>query len=604
MFIRKFLFLALLGLASSLSQAALGPEDPVVMGQTSLPGSMNPMEASASWPLISYGIAEQLFRMDEDGDIVPQIAAYAIQYSESDLVWGVKIKEGYKFSDGSPVDASHVVEALMDLNTNNGSAQSSMGAITVTPDPYDRDLYIRIETEFAIDSLEFVLIESVFVIYKKDESDNFLFTGPYAIKAFGSDAIELVPNQYYNSHRDYRWDYDLIYKKPLITIQKFSDSDELAESVKNGDVDIGFGLPTETLPELRKADGVRVWSSHDAGYTYMMYYNERRLQDVKVRKAIDLAIDRIALSKALGGGSATRSLFPDTSPYYMDESDPHGDAEAAEDLLDEAGWVLNADGKREKDGELLTINLVAHPHIPGLVIMQPIIADSLSGVGFEVTTTLTGMAWFDESLNNPNPTGTILREKNYDLFLWAEGTLIENNWVGDDVDDPGDPSYFLHSFFGEGSSWGPRGFSSATIDSMLDNLSKQPRPLPLSPEALQERITLTASIHAEILKNIPASNLVTPYWHVSLSDRMADYEPWGSDYCVHRENWASDYHIINPDFMLGGAGEPSVRWCSKVMYEAEESEPEVGDEASSGSLPKISSVGILFSLVIVAADLI
>ena len=37
------------------------------------------------------------------------------------------------------------------------------------------------------------------------------------------------------------------------------------------------------------------------------------------------------------------------------------DLEKAGQLLDEAGWKLNADGKREKDGELMTLKIAAMP---------------------------------------------------------------------------------------------------------------------------------------------------------------------------------------------------------------------------------------------------
>ena len=54
------------------------------------------------------------------------------------------------------------------------------------------------------------------------------------------------------------------------------------------------------------------------------------MADVRVRKAVDLAIDRTALSQALAGGVGTRSLFPDYTPYFLADTDVHGDrAEAA-----------------------------------------------------------------------------------------------------------------------------------------------------------------------------------------------------------------------------------------------------------------------------------
>ena len=39
-----------------------------------------------------------------------------------------------------------------------------------------------------------------------------------------------------------------------------------------------------------------------------------------MRTAIDLAIDRSALVTSLAGGKATRSFFPDYSPYYEGKS--------------------------------------------------------------------------------------------------------------------------------------------------------------------------------------------------------------------------------------------------------------------------------------------
>ena len=59
----------------------------------------------------------------------------------------------------------------------------------------------------------------------------------------------------------------------------------------------------------------------------------------------------------------------------------------------EAGWTLNLSMKREKDGEELAVRMVAHPHRPGLAIMQPVMEGSLTALGIEVTTTFTGDKW-------------------------------------------------------------------------------------------------------------------------------------------------------------------------------------------------------------------
>jgi hypothetical protein len=46
------------------------------------------------------------------------------------------------------------------------------------------------------------------------------------------------------------------------------------------------------------------------------------------------------------------------------------------------------------------------------------------------------------------------------------------------------------------------------------------------------RVQATSDAHAAIIAEQAVSNLLTPAWHVGLSDRMEEYEPWGSDYYV------------------------------------------------------------------------
>ena len=50
----------------------------------------------------------------------------------------------------------------------------------------------------------------------------------------------------------------------------------------------------------------------------------------------------------------------------------------------------------------------------------------------------------------------------------------------------------------------------------------------------EARVKATADVHAAIVAEAPVSNLVTPSWHVGLSDRVKDYKPYGSDYYVVR----------------------------------------------------------------------
>jgi peptide/nickel transport system substrate-binding protein len=470
---------------------------PVVVGQTFLAGSVDPgCDCSDPWALTSHGIAEKLFTVDEYGNIVGQVAQSVSQVSA--LVWEVTLKSGYKFSDGTAVTAAHVAADLTELNTKNSAAQSSLGTMTVT---VSGDLKVRIESTRATHVMDAVLAEWVFVVYYKDTAGNFVFTGPYTIKTggFAASQIDMIPNTY----------YDGAAKREEITMKKFSDGHALAESAKKNEVDIGFHLPIDTVVDVQKVKGQSV-ASFEVGYHYMMFHNTDNL-GLNVRKAIDLAIDREALVTALAGGTGTRSLFPDYSPYYLLDtpSSLKGDSTAAETLLDTAGWMLDtASGKRKKDGQELNVRLVAYPHRPGLVIMQPVIKEALTALGITVTTILTGDDWSE--------TSTIIDDRSFDLLLWAQNTL-----------PAGDPLWFLNHFFRSDGGSNHANLNSATVDSLLDTLS--------SSHSLA-RVAASKAAQTAILAEVPVSNLVTPFWHVSVSDRMDGYKPWGSDYHVIRSD--------------------------------------------------------------------
>lgn len=498
----------------TLLQSALPPleADRVVVGQTFLASSTDPTSGSAGWALTSHGVAEKLFTVDKHDEIISQVADSVTKISMLD--WQVRLKQGYFFSDGTEVTAEHVADCLTELNTLNPSAQSSLGNMTVTAAD---GILVNITSDLATHVMDSVLAEWAFPIYKKDDNGNFIFTGPFAIENFTEDEqMDLIPNTYY--------DADAL-DRPKVTIKKFPDGFVLADAVKNREVDIAMHLPVETLAELREVEGVRI-KSFEVGYHYMMWYNLDTLADVRVRKAIDTAIDRNALSQALAGGTATRSMFPDYSPYYTDDSVMNGDATMAESLLDGAGWNLTEDGQRAKDGETLSVTLVAYPQRPDLVAMQPVIANSLRALGINVTTILTGDDW-DE-------TQQIIDDRTFDLLLWAQHTL-----------PAGDPFWFLSSFFRSDGANNHANFQNETIDDLIGQVSVA--------EDHDERVARTAVAMQAIVDQVPVSNLVTPFWHVGLSERLANYEPWGSDYYVVRSDLTMPEAAVMNETTEGGS---------------------------------------------------
>jgi len=273
---------------------------------------------------------------------------------------------------------------------------------------------------------------------------------------------------------------------------------------------MAFNLPVQSLPKLRE-EGFIV-KSFSVGYQYMMWYNTKspQLSDVRVRRAIDMALDRHKLTQAVRGGTPTRSLFPHNTPHGLKEQAPHADLHGAERLLDQAGWVKTIEGIREKHGVALSVRLVAYPQRPDLVTMQPVIAEDLKTLGMQVTQTVTSASTWDEL-------DGIIESKDFEMLLWAQHTL-----------PAGDAQFFMNMFFRSGNKDNHAQLESPQIDALIDALSHA--------EA-GDRVPATAAAHEAILEQVPVSFLMTPSWHVGLGNRLMNYEPWGSDYYMIRADF-------------------------------------------------------------------
>jgi len=513
---------------TTLFLPALGQDEaPVIVGQTFMAGSADPTVGSTGWSLTSHGIAEKLFTVDEDGNIVGQVAE-SVQKLNTDT-WQVNLKCDYKFSDGTLVTAEHVATALTRLNAENSGASASLGDMTVTA---LGDFQVNIQSERATPVMAAVLAEWPFVIFLNRGSE-FIFTGPYKIETIWENdpendeengQIVMAPNEHYPRASE----------RSHLTIKNFADGESLATALAANEVDIAFHLPVDRLTEMRAADGITV-KSFAVGYQYMMFHNIRRapLSDVLVRRAVDTVLDRQALAQEVRGGDATRSFFPENTPYHHEPTDAelHAEVNAAGALLDQAGWLLH-DGIREKDGQQLTLHVVAYPQRPGLAIMHPVVGAALESLGISVNLTLTSGEGWDQL-------DAIMEVKDFDLLMWAQHTL-----------PAGDPQFFLSHFFRSDSDSNHAGLNSPEVDNLIDALSLA--------DTQTDRVMATTSAHRAIREQVPVSILITPDWHVGVSSRQADYSPWGSDYYIIRADFGLTPLSGNQQQVTSGADCPSL----------------------------------------------
>ena len=258
-------------------------------------------------------------------------------------------------------------------------------------------------------------------------------------------------------------------KLDRIVFKIMPDRNTVVAQVKNGDIDLAYDLTEAQIPELQDIEGLTLYTT--PGTTVERYFFNFRnpenlhephpiLSDVRVRKAIVMAIDRQEIVDTLLYGRTEVAVNElGTTPYFNDSLTPLPyDPEQAKALLDEAGWVPGSDGIREKDGRRLSL---LHITTAGNALreqMQVVVQQYLQDVGIEMTIQNYRPAelWAGCDSNG------IAAQGKWDLAGWAETIPgidpdISLFWSTDQVVDcQTNPSGY--------SSWG---YSNPEVDRLL-----------------------------------------------------------------------------------------------------------------------------------------
>jgi len=155
-----------------------------------------------------------------------------------------------------------------------------------------------------------------------------------------------------------------------VTFRFFQDDNTRALALRSGEVDAIFDVNRGTIASLESTAGIKVVTS-PPGSTILMYIATRgappytRMADLRVRRAVAMAIDRKLLGeRVLGGYAAMQNTVnpPAVVGKYagMVDGVPY-DSDGARRLLDSAGWKLSGGRVRMKGSERLELVLIMQP---------------------------------------------------------------------------------------------------------------------------------------------------------------------------------------------------------------------------------------------------
>ena len=480
---------ALMAASVFVAASATAAAEPLRVGATYITSGTDPAKGSNGWALTSHGVGENLFTVDKEGKLVSELAEKAER--TGDLTWTITLKADRRFSDGTPVTAKTLAAGFDNTFANNKAALATGGKLNFEA---AGDLTLKVTTEKPVPLIQSLFAEWPLIAYKPVGDGNAVFTGPYRIAGFKTDAsIKLEPNTYFAASE----------KRSPVEFRKFGDAQTMTLALESGELDLAFGLPSEAVTRL-KANPELTIKSFPVGYQYLAFFNTTRplLGDVKVRQALDLAFDRKELSAAISGGEPATGAFASYFPFAGRQARPTDLAKAAA-LLDAAGWTKGASGILEKDGRPLRLLAITYPQRPDLVTMLPVVKAELARIGIAVDTQVV------ENISQVAAAG------DFDIALWAQHTAPS-----------GDAAFFLNSMLRSGASLNYAKYASPDFDAILNRFAAEGDPA--------KRVAIALDAQARLFADAPASFLVSPVWYVGMSKRLKNYEPWGSDYHVLR----------------------------------------------------------------------
>ncbi len=381
-----------MAVGASVAQAADDTEITIVLPEA--PDSLEPCNSVLSHVgrILKSNVTQSLTTISpEDGSVSPSLAESWEQVDAD--TWRFKLRDGVTFQDGTPFQADavvHTIKRLMNKDivcSDRSKALAGLELTAVAIDPLTVE--ISGNAPMPIFPTQVGLIAMVSPKVSADAATREpVGTGPYKLVSWTPEAVVLERYE------------DAWGEKPQITRATYvfrSDSAVRAAMVETGEADIA--------PEISITDA----TNPDTDFSYLNSETTRYrintelapLSDLRIRKALNLAVDREALHGTVFSADAipsTQLIVPAISGYNPDIPRWAYDPEAAKRLIAEA----KADG----------VDVEAPIHIIGRIGQYPNAGEAAEAlmamwqdVGLNVDLTMLEVGEWLNYMEKPYPEG-------------------------------------------------------------------------------------------------------------------------------------------------------------------------------------------------------
>ncbi len=399
-----------------------------------------------------------------------------------DRTLSVELRDDVKFHSGAPFGPRDVIETVRafqspEVGSRHARVVDAIGSV-VPAGEHTVLFELRRAHATLLTDLELPILRADEASLPPRPDGSLDGLGPFVIASRDAGSIALAPAKH----------GALAPPAHAVTIRTVHDENARALRMHAGRADLVVnGFSPTLLPALSNAPGVSVSTRPGANLTYMLARSDRGpLADVRVRKALALAVDRERIARTLlaGHASPASTLLPPAHWAHTDAEPMPFDAEAARQLLSDAGLL-----------PLHLTLLTSTDRLRGTIARQ--IAQDLATIGVTLEVV-------------PLELGTMIARLGAGDFEIATLQMPE-------LTEPNVLRVFLHS-----SSVPPAGANRARVrDADLDAL--------LDAGAEERDPAKRRAIYASLERLVRERALLVPLWHEDqiavASTRAATFRP-------------------------------------------------------------------------------
>ncbi|MBI3938250.1 MAG: ABC transporter substrate-binding protein [Betaproteobacteria bacterium] len=323
--------------------------------------------------------------------LVPGLATEWKVDPKDNTKWIFKLRKGVKFHDGSAFNADAVVWNLDKLFKKEApqydlrqTAQVRGRILSLKSWRKIDDETVELTTHAPDSSFPY---QVTYVFYSSPAqweklgrdwnkfSQQPSGTGPFRLERLvPRERAELVRNPNY-------WDAKRVAKSQRIILLPIPEATTRASALLSGQVDFIEAPPPDFIPRLKSQGFVITSNVYPHFWPYFMSFREDSpWRDIRVRKAVNLAIDREGIVKILGGFAVpTRGIVDPSSPWFGKPAfQVKYDPAAAKKLLAEAGYSAS---------KPLVLKVLVAPSGSGQMLPKPMneyIQQNLKAVGINL----------------------------------------------------------------------------------------------------------------------------------------------------------------------------------------------------------------------------